>query len=226
MFHTADAGYFWSETRVESSLNRFEATSLTEWEECVIVAAKASPQLVHFTIFQLDYASSFPQGGHLRTVIKTTWMLQPATLGNLTVPFMRLVDLAVVTDMVVFTQGSEVTWSCLQFSNWADFKDFHLQIFKSSRKFVWWRHKKQSDERRRSRQCPTTRAEKFWQQPQNICHISLEVELRFIQHTLILLTSDGFLCWWRTHVLLVPVFLDDLDHEVTWPAIIIIIINN
>lgn len=32
------------------------------------------------------------------------------------------------------------------------------------------------------------------------------------------LTSDGFLCWWRTHVLLVPVFLDDLDHEVTWPG--------
>lgn len=109
MFHTADAGYFWSETRVESSLNRFEATSLTEWEECVIVAANASPQLVRFTIFQLDYASSFPQGGHLRRVIKTTWMLQPATLGNQTVPFMRLVDLAVVADTVVFTQASEVT---------------------------------------------------------------------------------------------------------------------
>lgn len=29
------------------------------------------------------------------------------------------------------------------------------------------------------------------------------------------LTSDGFLCWWRTHVLLVPMFFDDLDHDVT-----------
>lgn len=70
----------------------------------MIVAAEASPQLVHFTIFQLDYASSLPQGGHLRTFIKTMWTLQPGTLANQTVPFMRLVDLAAVTDMLVFTQ--------------------------------------------------------------------------------------------------------------------------
>lgn len=29
------------------------------------------------------------------------------------------------------------------------------------------------------------------------------------------LTSDGFLCCRRTHVLLVPVVIDDLDHDVT-----------
>lgn len=32
------------------------------------------------------------------------------------------------------------------------------------------------------------------------------------------LTSDGFFCWWRTHVLLVPVLFEDLDHGLTWPA--------
>lgn len=66
LFQTAD--YFWSETlqtaRDEFPLNRFEPTSLTEWEECVIVAGNASPQLVQWTIFQLDYASFF-----LRVVI-------------------------------------------------------------------------------------------------------------------------------------------------------------
>lgn len=53
--------YFWSETLQNSklSLHRFEPTSLTEWEECVIVAGKALPQLVPCTIFQLRYASFF-----------------------------------------------------------------------------------------------------------------------------------------------------------------------
>lgn len=46
------------------SLKRFEPTSLTEWEGCVIVAGKALPQLVQLTIFQLVYASFF-----LRVVI-------------------------------------------------------------------------------------------------------------------------------------------------------------
>lgn len=114
LFQMADS-YFWIETlqtaRDEFSLNRFEPTSLTEWEECVIVAGKALPQLVECTIFQLVYASFF-----LRVVIweplglfiMTIWMFQPGILANQSVPSMRLVDLAVVTEMAVFTLDRNV----------------------------------------------------------------------------------------------------------------------
>lgn len=96
LYQMADS-YFWTETlptaRDEFSLNRFEPTSLTEWEECVIVAGKALPQLVQCTIFQLVCASFF-----LRVVIweplglfiMTIWMFQPGILANRSVPSMRL----------------------------------------------------------------------------------------------------------------------------------------
>lgn len=71
LFQMADS-YFWSETlqtaRDEFSLNRFEPTSLTEWEECVIVAGKALPQLVKCTIFPTGLRQFLPQGGHLRAL--------------------------------------------------------------------------------------------------------------------------------------------------------------
>lgn len=83
------SGYFWSKTlqaaREEFSLNRFEPTSLTEWEECVIVAGKALPQLVQCTIFQLVYASFFPRvviSEPLGLFIMTIWMFQPGILAN------------------------------------------------------------------------------------------------------------------------------------------------
>lgn len=110
--------YFWSETlqteRDEFPLNRFEATSLTEWEECVIVAGYALPQLVHCIIFQLDYASFFLRvviWESLRSFITTIWMLQPGILTNQFVPSMRLVDLAVVTEMAVFTLDTSVCFA-------------------------------------------------------------------------------------------------------------------
>lgn len=120
LFQTADS-YFWRETlqtaRDESSLNRFEPTSLTEWEECVIVAGNALPQLVQWTIFQLDYASSFLRvviWEPLGSFIMTIWMSQPGILANRFVPSMRLVGLAVVVEMAVFTLDRTVcvtdTW--------------------------------------------------------------------------------------------------------------------
>lgn len=71
--------------RDEFPLNRFEPTSVMEWEECVIVAGSALPQLVESTIFQPDYASFFLRvviWEPLGSFIMTIWMSQPGTLAT------------------------------------------------------------------------------------------------------------------------------------------------
>lgn len=89
-------------------------THFTEWEECVMAAGKAAPQLVHCTMFQLDYASFFLRvviWESLGSFIMSIWMFQHGILANQSVPSMRLVDLAVVAEMTVFNLDITVCFS-------------------------------------------------------------------------------------------------------------------